>query len=104
MDTYLVNSTGKVGLLDEKPVEKFDLNGHFISYVETNDKDSIKAKCKFEHNAKGIMTSMDTAGNNREKKTAITVDYDSFGKYDLPKSFDSIGKMDVCYSNIITNK
>jgi hypothetical protein len=34
----------------------------------------------------------------------VIVDYDSFGKYDLAKSFDSIGKMDVFYSKITANK
>ena len=69
---------------------------HSISYLEMNGKDSIKVKSKLKHNAKGIMNSMKTAGNNREKK-AMTVDYDSSGKYDLSKSYDSIGKMDVFY-------
>jgi hypothetical protein len=68
LDASLVNSTRKVGLLCKKSVGKFDLSGHSISYVEMNGKDSIKAKSKLKHNAKGIMNSMKTAGNNREKK------------------------------------
>ncbi|MEO8860633.1 MAG: hypothetical protein ABI358_04375 [Ginsengibacter sp.] len=103
-DTYLVDSTGKVGPLDEKSIEKFDSSGYSISYVNMNGKDSIKAKSKFEHNANGFMTSMETLGNNGEKKSAMTIDYDSSGKYDLAKSFDSTGKMDVYYSNITANK
>ncbi len=104
LETYLVDSTGKMGPLDGKSIEKFDSSGYSISYVNMNGKDSVKGKSKFEHNANGFMTSMETVGNNGEKKSAMTIDYDSSGKYNLAKSFDSTGKMDVYYSDITANK
>ena len=40
LDTYLIDSTGKMGPLDEKSIEKFDSSGYSISYVDMNGKDS----------------------------------------------------------------
>ncbi|MDQ6901610.1 MAG: hypothetical protein M3139_01200 [Bacteroidota bacterium] len=104
LDTYLIDSTGKTGPLDEKSIEKFDSSGYTTSYVDMNGKDSVKTKSNFEHNPNGFMTSMETVANTGEKKSAMTVDYDSSGKYTLAKSFDSTGKIDIYYKDITSNK
>ena len=103
-DSYLIDSTGKTGPLDEKSIEKYDSSGYAVSYVSMNGKDSIKSQSKYQHNANGFMTSMQTDGANNEKKSAMTIEYDSAGKYSLAKSYDSTGKMDVYYKDITANK
>jgi hypothetical protein len=103
-DTYLVDSTGKTGPLDDKSIEKFDSSGYTISYVDMNGKDSVKTNSHFNHNENGFMMNMATTGNKGEKKSSMTVSYDSLGKYSLATSFDSTGKMDVYYKDIDANK
>ncbi len=103
-DSYIIDSTGKTGPLDEKNIEKFDSSGYSSSFVSMNGKDSIKAQNTYQHNATGFMTSMQTNGANNEKKSSMTIDYDSAGKYSLAKSYDSTGKMDVYYNDIASNK
>lgn len=103
-DSYIVDSTGKTGDLDEKNIAKYDSGGFAISYLSMNGKDSIKSDSKYEHNGNGFFTSMQTLGANGEKKSSMTVDYDSAGKYSLAKSYDSTGKMDVYYNDITANE
>jgi hypothetical protein len=102
-DTYKIDSTGKMGPLDEKTVEKYDSSGYTVSTVTMNGKDSIKSKTSFQHDANGFMTSMETTGANNEKKSSLTVQYDGPGKYSGAKSYDSTGKLDVYYTDITSN-
>ena len=102
-DTYKIDSTGKVGPLDEKTIEKFDSSGYTISVVTSNGKDSIKSQMSFVHEADGFMTSMETTGARNEKKSSLTVQYDGPGKYSGAKSYDSTGKMDVYYADLTSN-
>jgi hypothetical protein len=102
-DTYKIDSTGKLGPLDEKSIEKFDSNGYTISVVTMNGKDSIKSQMSFVHEPDGYMTSMETTGAKNEKKSSLTIQYDSPGKYSGAKSYDSTGKMDVYYTDLTSN-
>jgi hypothetical protein len=102
-DSYKIDSTGKMGPLDEKNIEKFDSAGYTVSVVTMNGKDSIKSQSSFQHNPYGFMTAMQTIGANNEKKSSLTVEYDSSGKYSGAKSYDSTGKMDVYYTDITSN-
>jgi hypothetical protein len=102
-DTYKIDSTGKVGPLDEKTIEKFDSSGYTISVVTSNGKDSVKSQMSFVHEADGFMTSMETTGARNEKKSSLTVQYDGPGKYSGAKSYDSTGKMDVYYADLTSN-
>ncbi|MEO8413413.1 MAG: hypothetical protein ABI472_07120 [Ginsengibacter sp.] len=103
-DSYVIDSTGKTGPLDEKRIEKYDSSGYAVSYVSMNGKDSIKSQSKYMHNANGFMTSMQTDGANNEKKSSMTIEYDSAGNYSQAKSYDSTGKIDVYYKDITANK
>jgi len=103
-DSYIIDSTGKTGPLDEKNIEKFDSSGYTASYISMNGKDSIKSQGKFQHNATGFLTDMQTTGAKDEKKSSMIIEYDSAGKYSLAKSYDSTGKMDVYYKDITSNK
>jgi hypothetical protein len=102
-DSYKIDSTGKVGPLDEKTIEKYDSSGYTISSITTNGKDSIKSQTTYQHDANGFLTIMQTTGANNEKKSSLTVEYDGPGKYKLAKSYDSTGKMDVYYTDITAN-
>jgi hypothetical protein len=102
-DSYKIDSTGKVGPLDEKTIEKFDSSGYTTLVVTMNGKDSIKSQMSFVHEANGYMTSMETTGAKNEKKSSLTVQYDSPGKYTGAKSYDSTGKMDVYYTDLTSN-
>jgi len=102
-DSYKVDSTGKTGPLDEKNIEKFDSSGYTLSYISMNGKDSIKSQSNFQHNAFGFMLSMQTTGAKDEKKSSMIIEFDSAGKYSLAKSFDSAGKIDVFYTDIMSN-
>lgn len=103
-DSYIIDSTGKTGPLDEKNIEKYDSSGYTVSYISMNGKDSVKSQSKYQHNAMGFMTDMQTTGANNEKKSSMTIEYDSAGIYSLAKSYDSTGKMDVYYKDITSNK
>jgi hypothetical protein len=103
-DTYKIDSTGKMGPLDEKNIEKYDSLGYTVSNVTTNGKDSIKTHMSFVHEADGYMTSMETTGAKNEKKSSLTIQYDGPGKYTGAKSYDSTGKMDVYYADITSNR
>lgn len=103
-DSYIIDSTGKTGPLDEKNIEKFDSSGYTVSYLSMNGKDSIKSQSKFQHNATGFMISMQTTGANDKKKSSMEIEYDSAGRYRLAKSYDSTGKMDVYFRDITSNK
>ena len=102
-DTYKIDSTGKIGPLDEKNIEKYDSSGYTVSSVTTNGKDSIKSQMSFVHEADGFMTSMETMGARNEKKSSLTIQYEGPGKYSGAKSYDSTGKMDVYYTDITSN-
>ena len=102
-NTYKVDSTGKMGPLDEKSIEKYDSSGYTLSIITMNGKDSIKTQSSFVHTADGFMTSMETTGAKNEKKSSLTVQYDGPGKYSGAKSYDSNGKMDVYYKDITSN-
>lgn len=102
-DSYIIDSTGKTGPLDEKGIEKFDSSGYTFSFISMNGKDSIKSQTKYEHNATGFLTNMQNTGAKDEKKFSMTIDYDSAGKYKLAKSYNSTGKMDVYYTDITSN-
>ncbi len=102
-DSYKIDSTGKMGALDEKNIEKFDSAGYTVSVVTMNGKDSVKSQSSFQHNANGFMTNMQTMGANNEKKSSLIVEYDSSGKYSGAKSYDSTGKMDVYYTDLTSN-
>ncbi len=103
-DAYLIDSTGKTGPLDEKNIEKFDSSGYSSSFMSMNGKDSIKFHNTYDHNAMGFTTGMETKGAKDEKKSSMTIESDSAGKYTSAKSYDSAGKMDVYYTDISTNK
>ncbi len=103
-DSYNIDSTGKVGPLDEKDIEKYDSSGYTISYVSMNGKDSVKSVSKYWHNAQGFMTSMETKDAGGEKKSAMKIEYDSTGNYKTALSYDSTGKLDVYYTDIKSNK
>jgi hypothetical protein len=45
-----------------------------------------------------------TTGANNVKKSSLTIECDSLGKYSFAKSYDSTGKMDSYYDDLITNK
>lgn len=102
-DTYKIDSTGKVGPLDEKNIEKYDSSGYTVSNITMNGKDSVKSQSTFVHGADGFMTSMETLGAKNEKKSSLTIQYDGPGKYSGAKSYDSTGKMDVYYTDITSN-
>jgi hypothetical protein len=102
-DTYKIDSTGKMGPLDEKIIEKYDSAGYTVSTVTTNGKDSIKSQSSFQHDANGFMTSMETTGAKNEKKSSLTIMYDGPGKFSGAKSYDSTGKMDVYYTDLTSN-
>lgn len=103
-DYYNVDSTGKTGPLDEKDIEKFDSSGYSVSSVSMNGKDSIKTQTTLQRNANGFVTNFQTTGANNEKKSALTIDYDSTMKYIDAKSYDSTGKMDSYYEDLTSNK
>jgi hypothetical protein len=67
-------------------------------------KDSIKFQNKFQHNATGFLTSMQTTGANDKKISSLVIEYDSAVKPLIAKSYDSTGKMDVYYRDITFNK
>jgi hypothetical protein len=102
-DSYKIDSMGKMGPLDEKNIEKYDSSGYTVSAVTMNGKDSIKTQSSFQHDANGFLTSMQTTGAKDEKKSSLTVQYDGTGKYSGAKSYDSTGKMDVYYTDIMSN-
>jgi hypothetical protein len=102
-DTYKIDSTGKMGPLDEKNIEKYDSSGYTVSTIIMNGKDSIKSQTTFQHDANGFLTILQTTRANNEKKSSLTVQYDGPGKYSGAKSYDSTGKMDVYYTDIISN-
>jgi hypothetical protein len=102
-DSYIIDSTGKTGPLDEKDIEKFDSSGYSVSGVTMNGKDSIKSQTTLQRNENGFVTNVQTTGANNEKKTSLTIEYDSTGKYGIAKSYDSTGKMDSYYSDITSN-
>jgi hypothetical protein len=102
-DTYKIDSTGKMGPLDEKNIEKYDSSGYSVSSVTMNGKDSVKSQTSYAHGADGYMTSMETTGAKNEKKSSLTVQYDGPGKYSGAKSYDSTGKMDVYYTDLTSN-
>jgi hypothetical protein len=103
-NSYIIDSTGKTGPLDEKNIEKYDSSGYTVSYISMNGKDSIKSNTKFQHNATGFVTNIETTGANNEKKSSLVIEYDSAAKYKLAKGYDSTGKMDVYYEDITSNK
>ena len=103
-DSYNIDSTGKTGPLDEKTVEKYDSSGYTISTVTMNGKDSIKYQTVLQRNAVGFVTDVKTTGGNGEKKSDLTITYDSLGKYNQAKSYDSTGKMDSYYTAITSNQ
>jgi hypothetical protein len=102
-DTYKIDSTGKTGPLDEKNIEKYDSAGYTSSYITMNGKDSLKSQTNFQHNASGFLLSVQTTGGKNEKKSSMIIEFDSSGKYNLAKSYDSTGKLDIFYTEIITN-
>src|SRR5271169_1470953 len=72
-DSYKIDSTGKMGPIDEKNTEKFDSSGYTSSFISMNGKDSIKSQSIFQHNASGFMTGMQTTGANSEKKSSLII-------------------------------
>ena len=102
-DTYKIDSTGKMGPLDEKNIEKYDSSGYSVSNITMNGKDSVKTQTSFTYGADGFMTSMETTGAKNEKKSSLTVQFSGPGKFSGAKSYDSTGKMDVYYTDITSN-
>ncbi|MFI5155476.1 MAG: hypothetical protein ACHQEM_04800 [Chitinophagales bacterium] len=103
-DSYKVDSTGKMGPIDEKNIEKFDSSGFLSSSISTNGKDSIKSQSSFQHDGYGYMTAMQTTGANNEKKSSMVIEYDGPGKFTVAKAYDSTGKLDVYYADITKNQ
>lgn len=103
-DSYIIDSTGKTGPLDERNIEKFDSSGYTVSYISMNGKDSIKFQSKYQHNASGFVTGIQTTGANDKKKSSMIIEYDSAGNYRLAESYDSTGKKDAYYTDITSNK
>ena len=103
-DSYPIDSTGKTDPLDEKDIDKFDSSGNTVSGVSMNGKDSIKSQTTLQRDANGFVTNYQTTGANNEKKSSLSIEYDSPGKPKIAKSYDSTGKMDSYYSDITSNK
>ncbi len=104
IDTYLIDSTGKTGPLDEKTIEEFDAKGYTASYTSKTGKDSLKYASQFVHDNNGLMLSMETKGPNGIKRSSLTVDYDSIGKPLVAKGYDSSGKLETYYADVNTNQ
>jgi hypothetical protein len=103
-DTYLIDSTGKPGAIDEKFTVKYDSAGFVTSVITTNSKDSVKATDTYTHNASGLLTEQVITDGNNKKKSSLVIEYDSTGKPTIAKSYDSTGKIDVYYTNIGLSK
>ncbi len=94
-DTYKIDSTGKLGPLDEKTIEKFDSSGYTISVVTSNGKDSIKTPMSFVHEADGTKTTIST----------YTYDgWDSHGNWTQQTSLNEKGKPTKVIMRIILYK
>jgi hypothetical protein len=103
-DTYPVDSTGKTGPVDSKDIDKYDSSGYEISSISMNGKDSIESQTSIDHNAAGYVTKIQTTGANNEKKSSLSIDYDSLGKYSVAKAYDSTGKLETYYTDITSNE
>jgi hypothetical protein len=100
---YLIDSaTGQQGKLESTTIEKYDDNGFAVSYSTYTAKDSSTILNTYEHNAAGNLTSMNTTKNGKPL-SSMKLTADSTGKYITAVSFDSAGKEDVFYDDIVTN-
>ena len=103
-ETYVLDSaTGKLGALDSKTEEEFDNNGYGKSYTSSDGKDSMVTKSIYHVNDNGYVTDMSTTVNGKPKES-LKIDFDENGKYKGASGFDSTGKQDAYYTNLVMNK
>ena len=103
-DSYVLDSTGKPGAIDEKYLVKYDSSGFVASVTTTNGKDSVKTIATFTHNARGLFTEQKLTDGNNKNQSSLIIEYDSTNNPIIAKSYDSTGKMDMYYTDIIFNK
>lgn len=103
-DSYVLDSTGKPGAIDEKYLVKYDSSGFVTSVTTTDGKDSVKTIATYAHNASGLFTEQTISDGNNKKQSSLVVEYDSTNKPIIAKSYDSTGKMDMYYTDIVFNK
>jgi len=101
-ETYLIDSaTGKMGKLESKFTEKYNDDGYAISYNNYTTKDSTTTLTTQDIDSNGYFRGNKTTKNDKPL-SSMTVVMDS-GKYKLATSYDSTGKEDVFYDDIVTN-
>jgi hypothetical protein len=101
-ETYLVDSaTGKMGKLESKSIEKYNDDGYTVSYSNYTAKDSATTLNTYDIDAKGYFRGVKTTKNDKPLSSMAAL-VDS-GKYTLATSYDSAGKVDVFYDDIVTN-
>ena len=102
-ETYLIDSTtGKMGKLESKGVEKYNDDGYMISYTNYTTKDSTITLTMQDIDSNGYFRGFKTTKNDKPL-SSMTVVIDS-GKYKLATSYDSTGKEDVFYDEIVMNE
>ncbi len=102
--SYLLDSTGKAGAIDEKYIVKYDSAGFVNTVTTTNGKDSVKSIATYTHSANGSLLGQVITNGNNKKTSSLVVEYDSTGKPTIAKSYDSSGKMDTYYTDLGLSK
>ncbi|MGI8635464.1 MAG: hypothetical protein ACR2KZ_08680 [Segetibacter sp.] len=102
--TFIVDSvTGKTGALDQKTEEDFDDKGFAASYTESDSKDSMVTKQEFSHNGNGTFKGQTTTVNGKPK-SSLQLEWDKNGKCTMARTYDSTGKQDSYFTDIVLNK
>ena len=101
-ETYLIDSaTGQLGKLESKSIEKYNDAGYTISYSNYITKDSSTTLSSYDIDAGGFFKGVKTTKNDKPL-SSMTAVVDS-GRYKLATSYDSTGKVDVFYDDIMIN-
>ncbi len=101
---YKVDSSGKMGEQDSCCVVTtgYDEKGYINGYGSDNKSGTERTKEEYSHYDNGAMKSVNSTKNGKQlSKIAIAIDKD--GKYTTAESFDSTGKMDSYYTDIVSN-
>jgi hypothetical protein len=102
--TFIVDSvTGKTGALDQKTEEIYDEKGFMTTYTESDGKDSMVNKQVMSHNENGTFKGMEMTANGKPK-SSLKLEWDKNGKCTMARSYDSTGKQDSYYTDVVFNK
>ena len=103
---YKVDSTGKIGDMDSCCIEvvEYDENGNAIKVTSKNSKGTVKNESVFSRHENGLWIGSTNTKEGGKPSGSMKVGVDDKGQYTIAEAFDSLGKLDVYYTNIGQNE